>query len=154
TMYKTNHRTVTLSQKNLVMALKTAMIARDAPGMADIDSSFLLFSKEISNHHKVVLSGECADEIFGGYPWFYREELINIEGFLLMRDFDKRMELFNDDIQALNIKNYVLDKYHQTLNEIDYHDYNFKDANKRKMIYLNMEWFMQTLLTRSDSQTM
>ena len=154
TMYKTNHRTVTLSQKNLVMALKTAMIARDAPGMADVDSSFLLFSKEISNHHKVVLSGECADEIFGGYPWFYREELINIEGFPWMRDFDKRMELFNDDIQALNIKNYVLDKYHQTLNEIDYHDYNFKDANKRKMIYLNMEWFMQTLLTRSDSQTM
>ena len=51
-----------------------------------------------------------------------------------MRDFDKRMELFNDDIQALNIKNYVLDKYHQTLNEIDYHDYNFKDTNKRKMI--------------------
>ena len=154
TMYKTNHRTVTLSQKNLVMALKTAMIARDAPGMADVDSSFLLFSKEISNHHKVVLSGECADEIFGGYPWFYREELINIEGFPWMRDFDKRMELFNDDIQALNIKNYVLDKYHQTLNEIDYHDYNFKDTNKRKMIYLNMEWFMQTLLTRSDSQTM
>lgn len=52
------------------------MIARDAPGMADIDSSFLLFCKEIKRHHKVVLSGECADEIFGGYPWFYKKNYI------------------------------------------------------------------------------
>ena len=143
--YNTNHKTVTLSQKQLVMALKESLIARDAPGMADIDSSFLLFSKEISQNHKVVLSGECADEIFGGYPWFYRKELTSIDGFPWMRELDKRMELFSDDIKALNIKNYVLDKYHQTLDEIDYHDSTFEDENKRKMIYLNLEWFMQTL---------
>lgn len=154
TLYNTKHKTVTLSQKQLVMSLKESLIARDAPGMADIDSSFLLFSKEISHNHKVVFSGECADEIFGGYPWFYRKELYSIDGFPWMRDLDKRMELFSDEIQALNIKNYVMDKYHQTLNEIDYHDHTYEDANKRKMIYLNMEWFMQTLLTRSDSQTM
>ncbi len=116
--YNTNHKTVTLSQKQLVMALKESLIARDAPGMADIDSSFLLFSKEISQNHKVVLSGECADEIFGGYPWFYRKELTSIDGFPWMRELDKRMELFSDDIKALNIKNYVLDKYHQTLMKI------------------------------------
>ncbi len=152
--YQTKHQTITLSQKDLVMGLKTAMIARDMPGMADIDSSFLLFSKEISANHKVVLSGECADEIFGGYPWFYREELFTIDGFPWMREFDQRIALFSDEIHALDIKRYVLDKYRQTLNEIDYHDYSFEDSNKRKMIYLNMEWFMQTLLTRSDSQTM
>lgn len=152
--YNTNHKTVTLSQKELVMALKESLIARDGPGMADIDSSFLLFSKEIAENHKVVLSGECADEIFGGYPWFYREELTSIDGFPWMRELDQRMELFSDEIKALNIKNYVQDKYHQTLDEIDYHDNNFDDENKRKMIYLNLEWFMQTLLTRGDSQTM
>ncbi|MCB5484538.1 asparagine synthase C-terminal domain-containing protein, partial [Blautia faecis] len=81
TLYNTKHKTVTLSQKQLVMSLKESLIARDAPGMADIDSSFLLFSKEISHNHKVVLSGECADEIFGGYPWFYRKELYSIDGF-------------------------------------------------------------------------
>lgn len=152
--YHTKHQTVTLSQKDLVMALKEALIARDAPGMADVDSSFLLFSKEIASHHKVVLSGECADEIFGGYPWFYRQELYQIEGFPWMRDFDMRLALFSDEVQALDIKQYVLNKYYQTLQEIDYQDYSFMDSNKRKMIYLNMEWFMQTLLTRSDSQTM
>ena len=152
--YSTNHKTITVSQKQLVMSLKDSLIARDAPGMADVDSSFLLFSKEISQHHKVVLSGECADEIFGGYPWFYRRELIETEGFPWMREFNKRMDLFSDEIKKLNIQNYVLDRYHQTLDEIDYHDCNLEDENKRKMIYLNIEWFMQTLLTRSDSQTM
>ena len=54
----------------------------------------------------------------------------------------------------MNIKEYVQSKYYQSLNEIDYLDQSFYDTNKRKMIYLNIEWFMQTLLTRSDSQSM
>ena len=54
----------------------------------------------------------------------------------------------------MNIKDYVQNQYYQTLQEIDYLDQSFYDTNKRKMIYLNIEWFMQTLLTRSDSQSM
>lgn len=152
--YGTSHTNIVLSQKNLIMFLKQSLIARDAPGMADIDSSFLLFCKDIARHHKVVLSGECADEIFGGYPWFYKEELYSQEGFPWIRDIDKRIGLFNSNIKKLNIKQYVLDQYQQSLDEIDYHDYDFANTNKRKMIYLNIEWFMQTLLTRSDSQSM
>lgn len=130
------------------------MIARDAPGMADIDSSFLLFCKEIKRHHKVVLSGECADEIFGGYPWFYKKELYSLDTFPWIQDIDQRLDLLNENIKKLNIKDYVQNQYYQTLQEIDYLDQSFYDTNKRKMIYLNMEWFMQTLLTRSDSQSM
>ncbi len=152
--YHTNHNNVVLSQKNLIMFLKQSLIARDSPGMADIDSSFLLFCKEISRNHKVVLSGECADEIFGGYPWFYKEELYSIDCFPWIRDIDKRLDLVNDKIKTLNIKEYVFNRYRQSLDEIDYLDYSFYDTNKRKMIYLDIEWFMQTLLTRSDSQSM
>lgn len=154
TRYHTNHKNVILSQKELIFALKEALIARDAPGMADIDSSFLLFSKAIHKDHKVVLSGECADELFGGYPWFYKKELYSLKHFPWIREIDKRIDLFHEDIKKLNIKEYMLEKYHQTLSEIDYQDDNFFDENKKKMIYLNIEWFMQTLLTRSDSQTM
>ena len=74
--YHSHHNNVVLSQKNLIIFLKQSLMARDAPGMADIDSSFLLFCKEIKRNHKVVLSGECADEIFGGYPWFYKKNFI------------------------------------------------------------------------------
>ena len=73
--YPTYHHKIILKQEDLLNALEESLIARDMPGMADIDSSFLLFAKEISKNHKVSLSGECADEIFGGYPWFYKEEL-------------------------------------------------------------------------------
>lgn len=152
--YHTNHTNVVLTQKDLIFALKESLIARDAPGMADIDSSFLLFSRQIQKNHKVVLSGECADELFGGYPWFYKKELYSLNHFPWIREIDKRIDLFHEDIKKLNIKDYIMEKYKQTLSEIDYRDPNFFDENKRKMIYLNMEWFMQTLLTRSDSQTM
>lgn len=153
-LYDTDHQNVVLTQKDLIQSLKESLIARDAPGMADIDSSFLLFSKEIQKKHKVVLSGECADEIFGGYPWFYKEELYKQEHFPWIRDIDKRVDLFSDLVKSLGIKEHILRQYQQSLSEIDYQDSNFGDTNKRKMIYLNIEWFMQTLLTRADSQTM
>lgn len=153
-MYNTKHQDVVLSQKDLVLALKDSLIARDAPGMADIDSSLLLFSKEIQKQHKVVLSGECADELFGGYPWFYKEELYSLQHFPWILDIDKRIDLLSDFAKSLDIKQYILKQYQQSLSEIDYQDSNFGDTNKRKTIYLNIEWFMQTLLTRGDSQTM
>jgi len=146
--YHTNHENVILTQKELIDSLKTSLIARDMPGMADIDSSFYLFSSEISSHHRVCLSGECADEIFGGYPWFYKEELYKQPHFPWMRDLDLKMKLFHKDIQKLHIKDYIIEQYQKSLKEINTLDF------KKQMMYINMEWFMQTLLTRCDSQTM
>ncbi|MCD7809083.1 MAG: asparagine synthase (glutamine-hydrolyzing) [Erysipelotrichaceae bacterium] len=147
-MYPTKHHEIVLKQSDLIDSLKEAMIARDMPGMADIDSSFLLFSKEIAKTHKVCLSGECADEIFGGYPWFYKEELYHQPYFPWMRDIDLKIDLFHENIKALNIKDYIINAYQQSLHEINTID------KKKQLIYLNIQWFMQTLLTRTDSQTM
>lgn len=146
--YQTHHHKVILTQEELMNSLEESLIARDMPGMADIDSSFLLFSKDISRNHKVCLSGECADEIFGGYPWFYKEELYNQPYFPWMRDLDLKMDLFNERVKSLDLKNYIIQRYQETLNEIQTND------KKKQLIYLNTEWFMQTLLTRADSQTM
>jgi len=146
--YQTDHHKIILSQEELVNSLKTSLIARDMPGMADVDSSFLLFSKKISQNHKVCLSGECADEIFGGYPWFYKAELYSQPYFPWMRDLDLKMDLFNEKVKSLNLKDYIIQRYRQSLDEIHTKD------KKKQLIYLNTEWFMQTLLTRADSQTM
>lgn len=146
--YHTDHHQITLTQKQLIDSLKDSLIARDMPGMADIDSSFLLFSHEIAKQHKVCLSGECADEIFGGYPWFYKKELYNQPYFPWMRDLDLKIDLFNEKMKQLNIKDYIIQRYQNTLKEIPASD------KKKQLIYLNTEWFMQTLLTRADSQTM
>ena len=64
------HHWITLDTPELVPALYAAVDARDLPGMADVDASLLLFCRQIKPHATVALSGECADEIFGGYPWY------------------------------------------------------------------------------------
>lgn len=64
------HHWVTLDTPELVPALYAAVDARDLPGMADVDASLLVFCQHIKPHATVALSGECADEIFGGYPWY------------------------------------------------------------------------------------
>ena len=77
---KSNHHNVILDNTILANYLKEATLASDLPLMADIDSSLYLFSKEVRKHATVVLSGECADEVFGGYPW-YTKDYENIEMF-------------------------------------------------------------------------
>ena len=60
------HINVEIDTPALTEALDFSTYARDLPGMADVDSSLYLFCKEIKKNFTVALSGECADEIFGG----------------------------------------------------------------------------------------
>ncbi len=76
-----DHHTFTINNEDLARALYAATDARDLPGMADVDSSLLLFCEEIKRHVTVALSGECADEIFGGYPWYRDKNIRAAYGF-------------------------------------------------------------------------
>ncbi len=69
------HTWVTLDSEALAAALLEAVDARDLPGMADVDSSLLLFCRDIKPQPPWHFPGECADEIFGGYPW-YRDKTV------------------------------------------------------------------------------
>ena len=79
--YNLNHKYIVLDNESLYKSLYDAMIARDLPSMADIDSSLFLFFKNVKKDVTVALSGEYSDEIFCGYPWFYREDTINANTF-------------------------------------------------------------------------
>ena len=59
---RARHHWVTLDTPQLVQALYAAVEARDLPGMADVDSSLLLFCGEVKPLATVALSGECADD--------------------------------------------------------------------------------------------
>lgn len=78
--------------------LGDATLYRDFPGQADIDSSLLYFCGEIKRHHDVVLSGECADEVFGGYPWFYRPEMLMRDYFPWLHDPHLRISLLRHEL--------------------------------------------------------
>ena len=94
-----DHKTVVLKQKDLAESLLESTMARDLPGMADIDSSLLLFSKEIRKDFVVGLSGECADEIFAGYPWFTNQDMINADTFPWSRNVSNRRDILSSNLK-------------------------------------------------------
>lgn len=154
----TVHHRILLSTEQLVETLKDAVHAKDLPGMTDIDSSLYLFCREIKKDFKVALSGEAADEIFGGYPWF-RENNVTEEGFPWIRSLPERMRLFSPDlVHRLQPAEYLHDKFFHTLQEtpLPPDEEKEKEENKRhrQLSYLNIKWFMATLLERKDRMSM
>ena len=152
----TNHHTVILDTPELASALEDAMIARDFPGMADVDSSLLLFCKNVKQDATVSLTGECADEIFGGYPWFFRADALNSNTFPWSIAITERQNLLNPQIASkVNLKNYIDYRYQESLDEVDILDEDsMETAEKRRISHLTLNWFMQTLLDRSDRMAM
>lgn len=152
--FKTRHHYKIITQKKLAKYLKEGVLARDLPGMADIDSSLLWFSKEIAKDYKVILSGECADEIFGGYPWFYRTEVMNRECFPWLDSIESRNNLLKKELQKkLKLKEFINNQYDNIIKEVP-KTRNKEEYKYKKLFYLNMTYFMATLLERKDRMTM
>ena len=151
---KSNHKKVILNNSDLAYALEEALEARDLPGMADIDSSLLLFCREIKKDFTVGVSGECADEIFGGYPWYHNKEILFDNTFPWSRSLEVRKSLIKDGVLK-NSDEYVYSKYKETIDNTDKLSTDSKlDSRMREMFMLNVNWFMQTLLDRKDRMTM
>ena len=152
----TKHHSIVIDTPELAKYLEDAMIARDMPGMADIDSSLLLFCKNVKKEMTVALTGECSDEIFGGYPWFFREDALSSGTFPWSIAIDERQKLLNPSIGSkINLKSYIDYRYNESLSEVEILDSDSKEtAQKRKISHLTLNWFMQTLLDRSDRMAM
>lgn len=149
------HYLITLNNKDLANALFDAVNARDLPGMSDVDSSLLLFCKEIKKHCTVALSGECADEIFGGYPWYRDKEIRAISGFPWAQSTKYRKSFLRDDIKIPNAEDYVYFRYKNTLiNTSKINGLSPLESRMKEMMKLNLDWFMQTLLDRKDRMSM
>lgn len=153
---KTEHHTIQFDTPELIDALKDAVIARDLPGMTDVDASLYLFCREIKKEKTVVLSGECADEIFGGYPWFYRDEMLTANTFPWALMTEERANWLAADLRNLiKPKEYVARRYQETLGEMPrLEGENAYEEKRREMFYLNLNWFMNTLLDRKDRMSM
>lgn len=149
----TTHHEIILNTQDLIEELIPSMVARDYPGMADIDGSLRYLATKVHQIHKVVLSGECADELFGGYPWFISSS--PIESFPWLRNLGVRIDLLNDSWKKLPYEDYVKSALQKSLSKVQrLPSETDEDFQWRQMTYLNVYWFMQNLLTRKDSQTM
>ncbi|MFK2826411.1 asparagine synthase (glutamine-hydrolyzing) [Bacillus sp. B190/17] len=150
------HHSAVIQNDQLTDYLTEAVAMRDLPGMADVDSSLLWFCENIKKHFTVALSGECADEIFGGYPWFYKEDFLHMEGFPWMRSQEERQQLLLPQWQKkLDLTEYVRERYKETISETPQLEGESPlEARRREMFYLNMTWFMAALLERKDRMSM
>ncbi len=152
----TNHHRTVIDTSELVDALDDAVEARGLPGMADVDASMLIFCREIKKHGTVALSGECADELFGGYPWYRDKDIRMTDGFPWAQStaYRKRF-LCSEYADKLDAEDYVYSAYRRTA------DHAMKlpsdsevDSRMREMTELNFYWFMQNLLERKDRMSM
>ncbi|WP_295081807.1 asparagine synthase (glutamine-hydrolyzing) [Ruminococcus sp.] len=152
----TDHHRTMIDTPELVNALEDAAEARGLPGMADVDASLLLFCREIKKYGTVALSGECADEIFGGYPWYRDKDIRMTDGFPWAQSTAYRSRFLCDDYaKRINADEYVCSAYRRTVgcaeklvsdSPLEY--------RMREMTQLNFHWFMQTLLDRKDRMSM
>lgn len=154
--YPTNHSFLLCDEGKLVSLLREATYAKDLPGMADVDASLLCFCETVAKSNKVVLTGECADEIFGGYPWFYKSELWSDDFFPWSKNMQTRKLLLNDSFaRSLDLESYASEKFKSFLKKAPLTEGEGKQQIRHRQIsYLNQVWFMQTLLDRMDRTSM
>ncbi|MCI9642147.1 MAG: asparagine synthase (glutamine-hydrolyzing) [Eubacterium sp.] len=151
---ESRHHNVMLDNKEVAKALIESTYARTLPGFTDVDSSLLLFCRAVKKKHTVALSGECADEIFGGYPWYHNKEILFEETFPWSRSTDVRKSILKDGLLPYG-EEYVHNRYVETVNKTSYLDSdNATEKRMREMFRLNLDWFMQTLLVRKDVMSM
>ena len=151
-----DHTTVTVDTDEVVDALYSAVDARDLPGMADVDASLLLFCKEIKKQVTVALSGECADEIFGGYPWYRDEKIRSRYGFPWAQSTEYREGFLHPDLKGdIMGADYVNKRYEDTVKATSkLNGLSSTESRMKEMVNLNTNWFMQTLLDRKDRMSM
>lgn len=150
------HHRLVIGTQELKNALFSAVDARDLPGMADVDSSMLLLCKSIREQVTVALSGECADEIFGGYPWYRDKQIRDTDGFPWAQSTKYRFSFLKDEFASMiNPDEFVYSRYKNTVSETpELQNADPEESRMKEMMKLNVDWFMQTLLDRKDRMSM
>lgn len=156
TFAHTDHTFLTCCSQDQLDCLYQAVDARDLPCMADIESSMLFFCSQVAKTHKVALTGECADEIFGGYPWFHDPFAFQRSAFPWSYDMEPRRLLLQEDLaHNLPLESYARTAYEHSIEQapVCLEDSD-SEKRRREISWLNLTWFMSTLLERMDRTSM
>ena len=145
----TRHTRVRLSQRMLASALADAVDIRGFPGMADIDTSMLLFARKISPHAQNIISGECGDEVFCGYPWFRNYEH-NTRFFPWSNSLDFRQKIIKPGMYSiLPLTDYASSTFASAIKSAPCDDSDSaEDSILKRIQYVCFKFFMPNLQER------
>ncbi|MEV4456500.1 asparagine synthase (glutamine-hydrolyzing) [Microbispora sp. NPDC049633] len=159
-----DHSDIVLNSADLMdPAVRAAVLrARDLPlGIGDMDTSLYLLFKAIRGHSTVALSGESADEVFGGYRWFHDPQAVNSGTFPWLAiqgqtGLSTRGEFLNEELlRKLDIPAYRSDSYQRALAEVPrVPGETGLQKRMREISYLHLTRFVQILLDRKDRMSM
>jgi asparagine synthase (glutamine-hydrolysing) len=156
----TEHSGIVLSTDELasVQVSSAAMMARDLPPHGDMDNALYLMCKAIREHSTVALSGEGADEIFGGYVWFHDADAVAADTFPWLAAAARlgRQAVFEPRLsRGLNVAAYQADRYREALAgtpRLVRED--GLERRMREINYLHLTRFLPNPLDRKDRMSM
>jgi asparagine synthase (glutamine-hydrolysing) len=149
------HSTVTLSADDLVTAQWAPLAAHDLPTIGDMWVSMYLLSREISKQSTVALSGEAADEVFGGYAWYHVPALLAAPTFPWAAGGSWEPLLHPEVRARIRLAEYAADRYDEALAEVPrLAGESPADRRIREVLYLGLTRWLPLLLDRKDRLSM
>lgn len=152
----TEHHSYVLGADQLVENLLVPMRARDLPGVGELETSLYLLFKEMKKDATVALSGESADEVFSGYPWFHQEEFLNADVFPWNINLRFFSSILSDEFKAkIQPEHYQKARFNDALEEVPFLDGESElEAKQRQMSYMFITRFLPFMLDRKDRSSM
>ncbi|WP_098016559.1 asparagine synthase (glutamine-hydrolyzing) [Streptomyces sp. b62] len=152
----TKHSEVLVEPASLLAESGVTLRARDYPGVGDLDVSLYLLFREVRRHLTVALSGEGADDAFGGYPWFASEAARPSGGFPWSAGVKDRNAVLSPELRGhLDLHERLDARYREALDEVPYLDgESGVDRRMREVYYLQHTRFLPFLLDRKDRMSM
>ncbi|MEU4834418.1 asparagine synthase (glutamine-hydrolyzing) [Streptosporangium sp. NPDC023615] len=155
-----DHTDIDLDARELASAAARGAVlnSRDIPiGLSDMDASLYLLFKAISERSTVALSGESADELFGGYIWFHDPNVVNapVLPWTAYGAMDHTALFDLGLLQKLDLQGYLTDRYHEAIAEVPrLEGESGLERRMREISHLHLTRFLQLMLDRKDRTSM
>ncbi|WP_405747096.1 asparagine synthase (glutamine-hydrolyzing) [Streptomyces sp. NBC_01525] len=151
-----DHTSITLDPEALTGVVPAALAARDLPSLGQFDASMYLLFQAIREQSTVALSGEAADEVFGGYPWFFDQATVWGDTFPWLGNAPRLTDCLAPDVRArIRPADDERDRYATMRARVPrLTGESGLQARMREVLYLSLQGPLLYLLDRKDRMSM